>query len=236
MALQSTTRGNISTMSLYNTWTVFTTELHDLESEIRSFTAASAASAASTSHAFSLEDEFYLEGHLSRLWQAWGKFCRSLIIESCLGAIDGNGNNISAIAPGINEQKVSAAAIRACQTPPRAVTWAHSNGTLRKEPTWGDAKVITQITSTLNPNNASQINAAISNVFTIARDLQAIRNAAAHTNSQTQHEVDLIRTRYITFPTTHPIQSTLWTVASSSDFLIAHAIDELRSASLFAIS
>jgi len=220
-------------MPLYDTWTVLNEELEILETEIRNFTATSNAS---TTHAFTLKDELYLEGHLSRLWQAWGKFCRSLIIKSCMGTIDGNGSLITRVAGAISEEHVSAAAMHANQknTPPP--NWTKTNGILRKEPTWGDIDVLTKITSNLIPSNAVQINAAISTIYTTAKDIQTIRNATAHTNNQTTLEVRGIMTRYVVFPTNHPIQATLWTVHSTSDFLIANAIEELKMASLSAIS
>tara|TARA_R110000868_G_C10740942_1_gene752394 strand:- start:280 stop:741 length:462 start_codon:yes stop_codon:yes gene_type:complete len=153
-----------------------------------------------------------------------------------MGTTDGNGIAITPVAGAISEEHVSAAAMHANNknTPP--ANWIKTNSILRKEPTWGDIDVLTKIASNLSPSNASQINAAISTVYTTAKDIQIIRNATAHTNHQTILEVRSIMTRYVVFPTNHPIQATLWTVHSTSDFLLANAIEELKMASLSAIS
>jgi hypothetical protein len=48
--------------------------------------------------------------------------------------------------------------------------------------------------------------------------------------------VHSIRSGYVTFPVTHPIQALYWIEPSSRDFLVMHAVEELRDASLAAIS
>ncbi|MEJ7668089.1 MAG: hypothetical protein WKH97_05005 [Casimicrobiaceae bacterium] len=88
----------------------------------------------------------------------------------------------------------------------------------------------------LGPTNQGQLLAAFSAAHQSARAVQLIRNAAAHYNSQTMTEVQSIRSKYIVFPITHPTQALYWIEPNSRDFLVLHAVEELRDASLAAIS
>lgn len=115
-------------------------------------------------------------------------------------------------------------------------TWGKTNLLLRYEPTWGDVDVLSKLVARLGPANQSQLLAAFSAGYQSARVIQLIRNASAHNNAQTMAEVHSVRSRYIVFPVTHPIQALYWIEPSSRDFLVLHAIEELRDASLAAIS
>ena len=93
---------------------------------------------------FSLEDECFLEGILSRVWQSWSRFCRSAVFNSCLGTVNNTGNSIAALPAASSEAHVSGAAIRAHKNtnPPY---WGVPNSVLRYEPTWGDVDVLVKV-------------------------------------------------------------------------------------------
>lgn len=221
-------------MALYNLLTSLTNELTDLEKIIRQF-AANGPAVASASR-FSLEDECFLEGVLSRAWQAWCGFCRGCIVESCLGTIDGAGNSVAQIIAALSEPHVSAAAIKAKPIGAPPPYWGSQNAVLRKEPTWGDPDAFVRIVQRLAPNNQAQLVAAMSAASTFAKDLQIIRNACAHKNHQTVTEVQNIRSRYTVFAITHPTHSLYWIDPNSRDFLICAAMDDLLDNALSAIS
>lgn len=220
-------------MPLYQTWTDLCVELDKIEIELRTF-------AASTSNLpsgrFTLAEECLLEGLLSRLWQGWGNFWRTCIFESCMGTIDGAGNGIAALASAASADHISAAAIKAKQAGKTPPYWGAQNTILRLEPTWGDVDILSRIIPRLGPSNQAQMIAAISSVYTPAKDIQTIRNATAHTNHQTAQEVLGIRTRYISYSINHPIQSLFWTTTPNNDYLILEAIEEFREAALASIS
>lgn len=220
-------------MALYTRWTELCAELDRLSGHLRDFAAAKSTIASAAD--FAEKDECLLEGLLSRTWQAWCTFCRACVCESCMGTHDGNGVAIAAHPHALSEGHVSGAAIRAKNTP-NPPTWGNVNALLRVEPTWGDVNVLATIIPRLAPANQGQLLAAFSAASHGARALQLIRNATAHNNSQTVSDVQNLRSGYIVFSLTHPIQALFWTEPASGDFLILWAIEELRDAGLAAIS
>lgn len=220
-------------MSLYAVWTQLCNEFDQLSVHLRGFVTAR-PSISSASH-FSITDECLLEGLLSRVWQSWGVFCRSCLCESCLGTIDGSGLVVTAHPHAVSEAHVSGAALRAKSTG-ASPTWGSTNTVLRYEPTWGDVDILSKLIPRLGPSNQSQLLAAFSAGSRSAKALQLIRNATAHNNAQTMADVHSIRSGYVTFPVTHPIQALFWIEPSSRDFLVMSAVEELRDASLAAIS
>ena len=221
-------------MTLQATWTHFDNEVDSLSQHFRDFAAAkpSISSAAD----FAVLDECLLEGLLSRTWQAWSNFCRSLVVESCMGTVDASGKLITALPDAISEAHVSGAAIRAKSN--RNPCWgpANTNTILRLEPTWGDVDVLDRILKQLQPNNVAQLLAAFSSGYTRAKTTQTIRNGAAHNHSQNLLDVQALASAYIAFPITHATHALFWTEPTSGDFLVAQAIEDLRSAGLAAIT
>ena len=96
--------------------------------------------------------------------------------------------------------------------------------------------ILSKLVPRLGPSNQSQLLAAFSAGSRSAKVLQLIRNATAHNNVQTMVEVHGIRSGYVTFPITHPVQALYWIEPSSRDFLVMHALEELRDSGLAAIS
>jgi hypothetical protein len=205
-------------------------EFTTLVVELRGF--AKSKAAISSSRDFSLSEECYLEGVLSRVWQAWCAFCRSCVIESCLGTTTSTGTVITPHALALSDAHVSGAAKRAREG---SLCWGPTNSILRNEPTWGDVDVLVKILPRLAPGNSPQLLASFSAGSQGAKALKTIRNAAAHDNHQTRAEVMGMRSAFVVFPINHPIQALFWQQPSSSDFLIFHAIDDLRAAAAAAI-
>jgi hypothetical protein len=219
-------------MALANVWTAFERELDSQSTYIRDFAAAKTLSASSD---FSYLDECLLEGLLSRVWQTWNDFCRSCVIESCVGTTNAMGATIVGLPNASSEAHVSGAAINAkrAQTGP---CWGAPNTVLRHEPTWGDIDVLVRVLTRLSPNNSANLLAGFSSSHPSAKALQLIRNAAAHNHAQNMSVVLTLRSSYVVFPIAHPIQALFWTEPGSKDFLVMHAISELRTAAQAAIS
>src|SRR5437870_3165519 len=123
-------------MALQVAWSKLSSELDLLSNYLRDF--ASKKPGISSASDFSIQDECLLEGMLSRVWQTWCNFCRSCVIESCVGTIDGTATAIPALPAATSDAHVSGAAIRANQKGAKPPYWGATNTLLRFEPTWGD--------------------------------------------------------------------------------------------------
>jgi hypothetical protein len=220
-------------MALATHCTQLDNELDVLSRHLRDF--AAAKSPVSTPAGFSLLDECLLEGLLSRIWQSWCKFCRECVIESCLGTTCSNGNVVAGLPDAVSEAQVSGAAIRAKRhnKPPY---WGAPNTELRYEPTWGDVDVLATILTCLRPVNYTQLAAAFSSGHPSAKALQIIRNGAAHNHPQKLIEILALRSTHVAFPISHPVHALFWIEPLSADFLVTHAIEELKGAALAAIA
>lgn len=223
----------ITVMALHAAWTQLGGELDSLSQHLRDF--AAAKSPLNSPSNFSVLDECLLEGLLSRVWQAWCSFCRSCVIESCLGTVDGAGVIITALPDAASEAHVSGAAILAKKrsSPPY---WGTPNTVLRAEPTWGDVDVLAKVLTRLRPENFVQLLAAFSSSHPSAKALQLIRNGAAHNHNQNLSDIQRLRSAYLVFPISHPTHAMFWVEPKSSDFLVTHAMQELRDAGFAAIT
>ncbi len=219
-------------MALQAAWTQLSGEFDSLSKHILDFAAVKVIH--TSPPRFSVLDECLLEGLLSRVWQAWCKFCRSCVIESCVGTVNGAGVAIAALPDAASEAHVSGAAIRA-KTKPNPPYWGVQNTVLRAEPTWGDVDVLVKVLTRLRPLNCSPLLAAFSSSHPSAKALQLIRNGAAHNNAQNLYDIQALRSAYIVFPIVHPTHAMFWIEPTSSDFLVTHAMQELKDTGLAAI-
>ena len=218
-------------MTLDAVWAELESDLDSLSQHFRDFAAAKPVLDAS-SH-FSFLDECLLEGLLSRVWQAWNRFCRRCVIESCMGTADAKGLPVEGLPDAISEHHVSSAAIQAKrQAKPY---WGAQNSVLRYEPTWGDIDVLAKILTGLRPTNFTKLLAAFSSGYPSAKALQVIRNGAAHDNVQTRNDINALRSTFLVFPIGHPTHAMFWIEPTSKDFLITHVIDELKDSGRIAI-
>jgi hypothetical protein len=218
-------------MALHAAWAKLDADLNLLGLNLRNFAATKPLASASD---FSLLDECLLEGLLSRVWQAWGSFCRTCVMESCMGTTDAAGAAIAAIPYAASEEHVSGAAIRAKSG--KAPLWGSTNAILRLEPTWGDVDVLSRIINRLQPTNSGKMLAAFSSAYQCAKALQSVRNGAAHNHTQNLGDILKLRSAYVVFPIAHPTQAMFWIEPQSQDFLVTHAIEELRDSGLAAVS
>ena len=214
-------------MSLPSILAAFNADISPLEVEIGVFVRGRPSPGLRST--FALRDECVLEGILSRVWQVWCKFCRDSIFESLLGTSTVSGTMIPRHPAALSAEHVSAAAINASKSRQPEKYWGAKNDSLRREPTWGDVDVLTDIVSRLSPLNAGQLLAAYSASWASAKALRTIRNASAHFNAQSMTEVQNLGTSYVTYPILHPTHAMFWAEPVSGDFLVTHAIHNLKS-------
>lgn len=220
-------------MALYDAWQALVDELDVLSDHLRNF---SAAKPALTSHNhFSLPDECLLEGLLSRVWQAWSKFCRTCVIDSCLGTVTAAGAAVPPLLDAVSEAHVSGACIRAKRgvTPPFG---GPPNTVLRLEPTWGDVNVLVKIISGVEPANRNQLLAGFSAGHASAKALQLIRNGSAHNHAESMTDILALRSGYRVFQIRHPSHALYWVEPNSGDYLVTFAIQELKDSGFAAIT
>jgi hypothetical protein len=220
-------------MTLSAAWTQLSLDMDSLSQHLRNFAAAKPI--LNSSIHFSLLDECLLEGLLSRAWQSWGAFCRTCVIDSCVGTVNGAGVAIAPLPQATSEPHVSGAAIVAKQKRNPPYWGAPPNTLLRVEPTWGDVDVLVKIVTRLSPTNAPQLLAAFSSGHASAKALQLIRNGAAHNHAQNFADIQTLRSSYVVFPISHPTQAMFWIDPDSSDFLATQAMESLKDSGEAAI-
>jgi hypothetical protein len=156
------------------------------------------------------------EGLISGLWQTWGSYCRTIIIESARGAIDGGGAAIASPYTANSEMEVAFVARQLAQRSPV--------GTIRplagnhQEPTWGDLAKLNLIVSGLGTSNHNVLLSSFGAALRI-RDLQLCRNACAHICADRMADLSGARVRYTSSSLTHPTDFIIWVDPTTSDFV-----------------
>lgn len=195
--------------------------------EVRNHLSATLATAT-----FPIKDEVKLhelEGILSTLWQSWNRYCRHVVMASCLGC---ETRNLGTLA-GSHACQASIAHIARYQkngVPPT------NPGTLtltRNEPTWGDMAKLVHIITALEPANAAQLLAAFGTVPRIAH-IQAVRNATAHRNLQAMQAIGAWQSSYIAKRVRHPLEALFWMDSAASKYLVLARIDDMEQAAYLA--
>ncbi len=212
-------------MSLLSFWTTFDAAAQSIVGLVADFATSKPGTWSASS--FTLRDECFLEGLLSRAWQEWSVFCRRSVIASCMGTTDGSGNVVVGLPGAPTEQQISWAAIQAKRG--RTPVWGGTNSSLRLEPTWGDVDVLAAILRSLNPSNSSQLLAAASTVYASAKAIQLVRNASAHNHHQNIAKILALGATYVAFGITHPTHALFWAEPASGEFLVTQAIQELSA-------
>jgi len=177
---------------------------------------------------FTTDDLCLLEGVLSRTWQIWCRFCRSLIMESCRGTQEISGAIVPAIPKAISEDLVSGAAIQAKLG--RRITWSRANTILRNEPTWGDVDVLLDIANGLRPGNLAKIISMCTMASSGAKLIQMVRNASAHDNHQSLNGLTRFGTAYAMFPIDHACQALFWVEHTTTNYMLPYALEQLDAA------
>jgi len=171
------------------------------------------------------------EGLLSECWQVWCKFCRDVVVRSCLGSTRSGGVGVPATYASWEQVSFVAARQRNGVRPAAQGT----NALLRKEPTWGDLDVVQDVVTALAPSNQAQLKHAFSLTPEIDH-IRLIRNGAAHRNHQTLADVIAFQHRYRAFPATHPLQALYWIDPGNAQLLLKARMDDMRVVARAAVS
>lgn len=154
------------------------------------------------------------EGLISALWQSWSAFCRSTLLTSAAGGLDGGGNVIASPHAGRSEMELAFIARELAMRRPvgaiRALVGNH------QEPTWGDLNKINLIASGFLTSNRNNLLSGFG-VALRMQDLQMCRNACAHLSPDRFNDLKAAKVRYVTTNLTHPTDFVFWIDPLSGD-------------------
>ncbi len=170
-----------------------------------------------------------LEGILSTLWQSWNRYCRHVVMASCLGC---DTKTLGSIV-GVHPSEPVIAYIAKKQQNGVAPSTVSTLTLTRLEPTWGDMAKLMQIITALAPVNAPQLLAAFGNVPRIAH-IQTIRNATAHRNTQAMDAISAWQASYVAKRVRHPLESLFWMDPNVGKYLVLARIDDMSQAAFMA--
>lgn len=165
----------------------------------------------------------FLEGLSSATWQYWGRFCRSVVIDSALGAKTAGGVNLIPCAAGWEE----VSHIAYCVTKGKPLVVGGTNSNLRMEPTWGDPNKLNAVINALNLGNKTTLASSFGASFYISH-LQIVRNAAAHNHYQNTADVLALRPYYHVARLRHPSEALLWLEEKSKSFAFLFWLEDMR--------
>lgn len=165
----------------------------------------------------------FLEGLASATWQYWGSFCRSVVMESALGAKTANGMVLLPCA----ESREAVSHIAAQVSRRRLPTPGGTNSDLRIEPTWGDSSKLITVINALDLGNKG-ILAQSFGADSYIGHLQTVRNAAAHRHHQNTANVLALRPYYQVARLRHPVEALLWLEEQSKNFAFLFWLEDMR--------
>jgi hypothetical protein len=99
---------------------------------------------------------------------------------------------------------------------------------LRHEPAWGDVQKAQDVIKAVSPGNATHLISCLGSVRRGPIDVQLVRNAAAHRNTQSFTEAKALRLYYNASKIFHPSQIATWTDPTNNDFAFLAWTDEMR--------
>ena len=169
------------------------------------------------------QELYELEGWLSDVWQFWCRFCRRVVMESCVGC-----RTTSGVMHAQNHPSPAVVSfIAAKQKKGIPPTVAGSNTVLRIEPTWGHIDKLLEVIQALNPPNRTGLLGAFGTIPLIEH-IRLVRNATAHRNAQTLADVFAFQSQYKGPGIRHPLQALFWQDTFSNQILIQARLDDMR--------
>lgn len=164
-----------------------------------------------------------LEGLSSATWQYWGTFCRSVVIDSALGARTAGGVDLTPCAGSWEE----VSHIASCVASKRKLVPGGTNTELRLEPTWGDPNKLNIVINALDLTNKETL-ASTFGADSYIPHLQTVRNAAAHRHHQNTANVLALRPYYQVSRLRHPSEALLWLEEQSKSFAFLFWLEDMR--------
>lgn len=171
------------------------------------------------------------EGFVSALWQYWGQFVRSVLIESTRGAIRNDGTITASPFAAHAEAEIAYICMQLARRQPigriRAIRGPHL------EPTWGDVDKAILIGGSIGVSNQAQLLSALS-IPSAVKDLQLCRNATAHLGSSTFADLRAAKVRYSDTRLLHPTDAIVWVDTATSGYLWDTWVDQILVSSDYA--
>ena len=130
---------------------------------------------------------YLTEGIISDLWQSWTNFCRTIILESCLGSKSRSGQLIPPRMGDNSWQRIGYEAF--CAVRGRSIHASKVNQFMRQEPTWGDVGRLITLIQVVRPVNSAMLLTAFGLPLLGPVHLQRTRNACFHKNADTLGDV-----------------------------------------------
>lgn len=171
-----------------------------------------------------LDRQALREGYVSALWQFWGQFVRSVLIESTRGALQEGGALTTSPFSAHTEDEIAYICMQLARRQSigrvRAIRGSHL------EPTWGDVDKAILIASSIGLSNQGELLSAFA-IPTSLKDLQLCRNAAAHLGASTFAELKLAKVRYTDTRLLHPTDAVVWVDNATCGYLWDTWVDEI---------
>lgn len=174
------------------------------------------------------------EGLVSALWQSWCGFIRSVILHSAVGATTSGGAQTTSPYAALHVDQIRNIAAKAAKRNGIPAVIAPISG-FHNEPTWGDINRATLIVNALNLTNSGSILSGLG-ILTFGKDLQIVRNAAAHLSTDRISDIKNLQLKYINTSFRHPTDALFWTEGSTGNDAWEIWIDELRASATSIVS
>ena len=128
------------------------------------------------------EFNYLSETLISDLWQAWCNFCRELLLLSCRGTKDRNGNVILKLNRDNSRNRILYE-VSQNKSNSHITANGHNNFKNHKDITWGDMSYLINAIQYLSPRNEAKLLSSFGST-TILKELQLVRNCIAHKNKE----------------------------------------------------
>lgn len=173
------------------------------------------------------------EGLLSQKWQSWCGFCRSVLIQSAIGAQTTGGSATTSPHAARSEAELAWLASRASRN--QSISNIQPIGGSHLEPTWGDPIKIGLISHAFAMTNEGQLSAGLLSASAETRHLQIVRNATAHINRENYQEARDLSLIYRAGPFEAPSDVMLWEEPTTGEFAYRYWSDRLIIAAKIAV-
>lgn len=168
------------------------------------------------------------EGYVSQKWQSWCGFCRSMLLQSVMGAETMGGTLTT--SPYSAHSELELVWISARSAKYQSVTNVQAIAGSHLEPTWGDPSKIGLIATALAMNNEPQLSSGLLSASIEARHLQIVRNATAHINSSNMQSALNLASSYRAGTFEAPSDVIFWEEPISGEFVYRYWSDRMISA------
>jgi hypothetical protein len=163
---------------------------------------------------------------LSDIWQNWCKFCREVILKSCIGTKTRSGTIIQPRTSLNSWQRIAYEVNQASRG--RAIDRTSTITFMRHEPTWGDIDLLLAAIPRLSLSNTNNLLTGFGLSLIAPRHIQVVRNACAHINSESMQQVQSLMVNYIGTDLKNPIDLMWWLEPVTKTDAIFFWLDELE--------